>query len=500
VWVIRIKVPRYSQAAVRSFTALIRAWLSPGQLLIIQREILSMLERLSKYRGSFDGYTELRLHNNHVTAIEMRSGNLVRNETQTTGGISARCFRHGVFGFASAPSDSDKAIRQVIANAQANVDLFRDHPQRSQESLPSTPPGTGSFDYRTEKARFSTAERVGVVRSLNDHIASTYPDLLSIELRLSNLAMEKALVTSEGASTYSYVPGSYVFVILAFQADDGVVNIVDFLGGFGEIEDQFVDLERFHEPLEELYRDLREKAVGVHPEAGYHDVVLGPAMAGVLAHEAIGHTCEGDIVMAGSVAGENLGRQVASEKITMMDCGGRGPDGRGGIAIHVDDEGTPCRDVTIIKDGILKEFLTDKETARELGMTPSGNARAFSFSDEPLVRMRNTIIKPGADRFEDMIGAVENGYFLKQPLNGQADTTSEFMFAVSCGYEIKNGKLGRAIRDTTISGVAFDMLKTVTHVGDEMRWGGSGTCSKKQPMRVGMGGPAVKCRINLGGR
>ena len=35
------------------------------------------------------------------------------------------------------------------------------------------------------------------------------------------------------------------------------------------------------------------------------------------------------------------------------------------------------------------------------------------------------------------------------------------MFGVTCGYEIKNGKLGRALLDTTVSGVAFDMLKTV---------------------------------------
>ena len=74
------------------------------------------------------------------------------------------------------------------------------------------------------------------------------------------------------------------------------------------------------------------------------------------------------------------------------------------------------------------------------------------------------------------------------------------MFAVTSGYEIKNGKLGCAIKDTTISGVAFDMLQTVTHVSDEMVWMSGGMCGKKQPMPVGMGGPSIKCKINLGGR
>ena len=74
------------------------------------------------------------------------------------------------------------------------------------------------------------------------------------------------------------------------------------------------------------------------------------------------------------------------------------------------------------------------------------------------------------------------------------------MFSVELGYEIKNGKLGRAIRETTISGIAFEMLKTVDMVSDDMFWTCSGFCGKKQPMTVGMGGPAIRCEVNIGGR
>jgi TldD protein len=395
------------------------------------KEVLDMLDRLSKYTKTFDGYTELRWHNNHITNISLQNGSLIKNEIKTTGGISARNYQNGVYGFGSAPSDSDDAIKMVITNARSNAALFRDQPQRGNKALPSTPPGTGQYDYRTKKTPFTASEKVTLVGSLNDHLRKTYPDLLSVELHLMGLAHEKALVTSEGASTYSYVPSSHIFAILAMRSVDGVANIGDFMGGFGDLEDQFEDMTVFHEQLDELYRDLRAKAVGVFPSAGYHDVVLGSAMAGILAHEAIGHTCEGDIVLAGSVAAQYLGKMAASEKITMIDYGTKGPDEKAPMPVHVDDEGTPCRDVTIIENGVLKEFLTNKETARDLGMTPSGNSRAFAFSDEPLVRMRNTIIKPGNDKFEDMIAAIDEGYFLKRPFNGQADSTSEFMFAVS---------------------------------------------------------------------
>ena len=74
------------------------------------------------------------------------------------------------------------------------------------------------------------------------------------------------------------------------------------------------------------------------------------------------------------------------------------------------------------------------------------------------------------------------------------------MFGVTMGYEIKKGKLGRAILDTTISGVAFEMLKTVDMVSDHMTWCSSGFCGKKQPMPVGMGGPELRCKVMIGGR
>ena len=59
---------------------------------------------------------------------------------------------------------------------------------------------------------------------------------------------------------------------------------------------------------------------------------------------------------------------------------------------------------------------------------------------------------------------------------------------------------GRAIKDTTISGVAFDVLQNVTMISDEMKWSCAGMCGKKQVIPVGMGGPAIKTKINIGGR
>ena len=223
-------------------------------------------------------------------------------------------------------------------------------------------------------------------------------------------------------------------------------------------------------------------------------------MGGMLAHEAVGHTVEADLVLGGSVAGPNLNKRVASDKVSLTDFAHTAFGQSAPLPVFLDDEGTLAQDMPLIENGILTGYMNNRETAEHFGMKPAGNARAWEFSDEPLIRMRNTAVLPGTDKLEDMIASIDDGYYLMESSNGQADLTGEFMFGVSLGYEIKNGKLGRALLDTTVSGIAFDMLKTVDMVSDHIEWSSSGFCGKKQVMPVGMAGPEMRCRITIGGR
>lgn len=459
-----------------------------------------MLDRLERIVGAAPGYAELRLHRNTTRSVAMRQGAVIDNSSGTLAGSSARCYALGTFGFASAPAEDDAALRRVLREARANADTLGGYAAYTDRPLPQTSRGEGIYDYRTKRAKLPPGARIELLKQLDAHIRASCPNLLNIDVGLQELTIEKSLATSEGARTYGNSPRVVLYVRLAMQSADGPVHLGQLFGGFGEFEDHAEELAAAKGAIDGVYEDLRRKAEGVFPDAGFHDVVLDSDLAGILAHEAIGHTCEADLVLAGSIAGGRIGQKVASEKVTLMDQGGRGFDGGSTIAIHVDDEGTPCRDVAIIEKGVLKHYLNNKATARELEMEPTGNARAFTFADEPIVRMRSTCIMPGTDRLEDMIGAVERGYYLKRSSNGQADLTSEFMFGIVCGYEIVNGKIGRAIRDTTISGVAFDVLQAVTHVGDTMQWSNGGFCGKKTIIPVGMGGPAVKTKLSIGGR
>jgi TldD protein len=460
---------------------------------------IEMLETLGRRIGDARCYAELRWQTNESTQLHMRRGALLVNASNRQSGVSARCYRDGLFGFAARPASDDAALARVLRDAADNAGM-RGRAGRALGPLPVTAPGLGAHDYRSTRPLLSTLERIDLLRRLDAYIAETYPGLVNADLSLGTTGTEKALVTTEGAATYSYVPRTSIAVMMSLQANDCVVDAYDVFGGFGDADAALLDEAAIRAGIDALHEALRRKAEGTYCEAGLHDVVLAPLVTGILAHEAIGHTCEADAVIGGSVAGDHLGQMVAAESVTLVDYAGRGPDGGASVAIHVDDEGTPCRDVAIIERGVLKGFLHDKETALRLDAVPTGNARAFGFADHPIVRMRNTAIAPGTARLADMIASIDRGYFLQRATNGQADSTGEFMFGISIGYEIRGGKLGRAIRDTTISGVAFDMLKTVTHVGDTLDWAPGGWCGKGQWIQVGMGGPHIACKVTVGGR
>jgi TldD protein len=289
--------------------------------------------------------------------------------------------------------------------------------------------------------------------------------------------------------------------MLTGETPDGTpVELFEAFGGSGSFSDRFEDISWMQPEVAQLYEQLRAKQEGVYAEAGYKTVILGGMMAGMLAHEAVGHTVEADLVLGGSVAGPNLNKQVASPLVSLTDFAHTAFGEEAPLPVYMDDEGIAAEDAVLIEDGILKGYMHSRDSALELGAVPQGNARAWMFSDEPLIRMRNTALHPGKDKLEDMIASVDDGYYLLRSGNGQADLTGEFMFGVTSGYEIRNGKLGRALLDTTVSGIAFDMLKTVDMVSDHVLWSSSGFCGKKQMMPVGMGGPELRCKIMIGGR
>jgi len=454
---------------------------------------------LKQFAGLFSDYTELRFQENRVNYIAMVDGTVMRNTKSTTRGSSARVYHKGCWGFASNPIFNEESVKQVIDEATLNAKFLSSKNQDEFNPLPESN-GADAKDFSTDKKRITQKELIGFMQNLDEYIVENCKKIKSRNVIFSCLDMEKNVLTSTGSTAYSNTPRTLMIISLTVEEDGNPYNLYEVFGDLGQFEDVFENPEDLYPGIDKLYTQLVDKSVGVYAEAGIKDVIMDADLAGILAHEAIGHTTEADLVIGGSVAADYLNKKVGTELVTLIDYAHTAHGKQCPVPVYVDDEGTPAEDCVIIENGILKKFMSNKETASKLDIELTGNARAYAFYDEPLVRMRNTALVPGTSKLDDMIASIEDGYYLIKSSNGQADSTSEFMFGVVMGYEIKNGKLGKAIKDLTISGVAFDVLKTVTMVSDDMVWGCGGMCGKKQSIPVGMGGPAIKCKVNIGGK
>jgi len=449
--------------------------------------------------GSESGYLELRRHELRKSRIVMIDGHLTSNSRTSEGGTSARAYRDGYWGFASAPGTTDAATAQRMHDqAEGNARAMARFGTRRDLPLPG-----GS--YRGEhvyqgRTAWSQTEAVEYLAALHALCLQRYQGLKSTRLVMSDEHHTKWLTTSRGGESLSSIQRAVVGINFVADAADGTpVELSDSVSCKGSLADLPATLEQLTPKLDELHRHLMAKREAVPARGGHTTVVMAPELAGMLAHEAMGHPCEADIVLGGAVTRSLLGQRVASDHVTMIDYAHSYNGQEIMSPVYVDDEGTPAVDAVLIERGLLRGLMHSRETGARMEQAPTGSARAYGPSDEPLIRMRNTVILPGTDKLADMIAGVDEGYLLMKTANGQADSTTEFMFGITLGYEIRGGRLGRAIRDTTLSGSAIKVLQSVDAVSDDMYWTCSGYCGKKQPMVVSMAGPALRAQAHLGG-
>ena len=262
---------------------------------------------------------------------------------------------------------------------------------------------------------------------------------------------------------------------------------------FGEKNPEYFARESARQAILQL--DAREAP------AGEMEVVLGPGWPGVLLHEAVGHGLEADFNRKKTSAFAGLiGKRVASEKCTVVDNGTM-PWRRG--SLNVDDEGEPTQETVLIEKGILKGYLSDKLSARLMGIADTGNGRRESYEHIPMPRMTNTYMLAGQDNPEDIIRSVKRGVYAVNFGGGQVDITNgKFVFSASEAYMIENGQITAPIKGATLIGNGPDVLTRVSMVGNDLKLDeGVGTCGKDgQAVPVGVGIPTLKVdRLTVGG-
>ena len=234
--------------------------------------------------------------------------------------------------------------------------------------------------------------------------------------------------------------------------------------------------------------------------AGVMPVVIDNGFGGVIFHEACGHSLEATSVAFGvSEFSGKLGEMIAAPCVTAVDDGTL-PNEWG--SLHVDDEGMPTTNLTLIENGRLVNYMIDKLGGRRMNMAPTGSGRRQSYAFAPTSRMRNTYIAAGHDDEAEMIATMGDGLYARKMGGGSVNpATGEFNFAVNEGYLVRGGKIVHPVRGASLIGRGSEVLLRIDRVGRDMLMaqGMCGSVSGSVPTNVGQ--PMIRVSsLTVGGR
>jgi len=346
--------------------------------------------------------------------------------------------------------------------------------------------------------------RIGQERKLDlllraDRAARAYSGKISqVQVRAGDVVSDILICNSEGLWV-SDTRTRCRFHVSVTAEDAGEIFVAGEAPG-GQRGFEFfdeIDVERYAKEAAE--RAVRMLTAG-YVKGGKMPVVMGNGFGGVIFHEACGHLLETEGVRRkASVFAGKIGERIAHPEVTAIDDGTL--SGSWG-SIQVDDEGRPAQKTTLIENGVLKTYMSDRVGATETGVSLSGSARRESYQYAPVSRMRNTYIAAGSHTPEEVLASVEDGLYAKKLGGGSVNpATGEFNFAVEEAYLIRHGKIAEPVRGATLIGKGPEILPLISMVGNdlELAAGMCGASSGSIPVNVGQ--PTLRVdSILVGGR
>ncbi len=405
-------------------------------------------------------------------------------------GAGVRVISGGTTYFAHVDGLASEDLERAAEEASAALRAERAEPRPlravASEPLPvQQPPGSVTAD-----------RKAALLRELDERGRGTGPEITQFMASYAEARREVSVANSEGLFTGDDRTRVRIGAQAVARRGDTVETGAETLGGHR-------GFELFEGDPGEIAAGAARKALtlldAVPAPAGSMPVVVGGGFGGVLFHEMTGHGLEADHVQKGaSVYAGKLGEMVAEPLLTAYDDG-RLPHEWGSDAI--DDEGAPTQKTMVIEDGRLASFLYDGLTARRDGVASTGNGRRESFRHLPVPRMTNTYIAPGEVKPEEMIAEVKRGFYAVSFGGGQVDpATGDFVFGVSEGYLIEDGRPTKPCRGATLVGNCLQALAAIDAVGDdfEMKTGVCGKAGQKVPVGTGQGHVRIKA-MTVGG-
>lgn len=436
--------------------------------------------------GMDDG--ELYLEFCQSESLSFDDGRMRNANFDTTQGFGLRSVLGEATGYAHSSELSEAAIARAAKTVQAV-----NYGQKGSIDLSPAPFGSNQALYPSLNplTQVEFATKVKVLENVDAYLRAKDPRVKQVSASLSGEWQVVHILRADGKVASDIRPLVRLNVSVVVE-QDGKMETGGHGAGARTSYGEYLREENWQKQADEALRQALINLDAKPAPAGEMPVVLGNGWCGVLLHEAIGHGLEGDFNRKETSAFSNmLGQRVASPGVTIVDDGTI--EGRRG-SLTIDDEGTPTSRTVLIEDGILKGFMQDRLNARLMGVRPTGNGRRESYAHQPMPRMTNTVMLGGDRDPGELFHGVQKGLYAKTLGGGQVDITSgKFVFQVTEGYLIENGKPTYPVKGATLIGNGPDILTRVQAIGNDPALDdGIGTCGKAgQGVPVGVGQPSM---------
>ncbi|WP_427889068.1 TldD/PmbA family protein [Kribbella sp. GL6] len=417
-------------------------------------------------------------------------------------GLGLRVLIGGQWGFAAThrldPRGLDAVVAQAVGQARATGGGGR-----VVLGTPVTTRDTWCSPMAVDPFTVSLAAKLDLLSATVKEASTAGPLVRQIEASMDFYRDEKVFANTEGAlieQTLTESGGG----LMVNAADGNDVQRRSFPQGVPrQIRGQRGDFATAgYEHVEAL--GLVENAARVAAEAvalltapqcpdEVTTLVAGGNQLAMVLHECAGHPMEADRALGteASLAGgtyatpERRGTFRWGTPIVSAYADATIPGGLG--SFKYDDEGVAAQRTQLVKDGVFTGYMSSREYAGALGLESTGQARADGWQRLPLVRMTNICLEPGESSLEEMIAGTKRGILVETNRGFSIDDQRmNFRFQTELGWEIRDGKLGRMLKNCTYQSDTPTFWGSLDALGgpDEWRVHGVPSCNKGEPLQV----------------
>jgi TldD protein len=450
-------------------------------------------DALDAATGAGAAYADARAIVRREQSVATKNGRVDTVRDTESEGIGVRVLVDGAWGFACAGRLDGTGARDAALRACA---FARAAAVGRRRALAPVGPVSADFRPPVEVDPFSVSLHDKIELCIAAEGAMAHDGVKVTSAGVRALRDQKLLVTTDGVEADQEIVETGA-VIEAIATAGGVVQMRSYPSAFvGSSSLAGWEYVRSLDLVGHAPRVGEQAAALLQADAcpsGRTTIVLDAEQVTLQLHESVGHPIELDRVYGteASYAGtsflspDDLDALRYGSPLMNVTADATTPGGLGTFA--VDDEGVPAAREPIVVEGVLRAFLTSRETAKRIEKGRGGSMRADGWSRMPLVRMTNLHLEPGTGSFDELIADVDDGVYLETNKSWSIDDKRlNFQFGTQIAWEIKRGKLGRLLRDATYTGITPAFWASMDAVAGPEAWVlyGVTNCGKGQPGQI----------------